>query len=165
MCENVKINSLLKNYYKSIIAVILLIITSIIILSNIIIFEVHGASMEPTLFEGDIILINRLFFKKNFKKYDIIIFQRGFDPKYIIKRILGCPYDTVVYENREGTDTLTLNKGEYFMEGDNKDHSTDSRQYGPINRNQIIGKKIIIIKQPKIENNERFINRKRISDY
>lgn len=142
----IKINSFLKNSNKKIITAIFFIATIIILLSKITIFEVHGVSMEPTLFEGNLILINKHFLKNKFKKGDVIIFQRGSDPKYIIKRILGCPYDTVVYGSGFERDTVVLGRNDYFIEGDNKDNSIDSRKYGPINRNQIIGEKIMVIK-------------------
>jgi nickel-type superoxide dismutase maturation protease len=81
--------------------------------------------MEPTFYDGDIVLVNRmsyLFTKPQIKDIVAVIDPR--DKKVLIKRI----------ENTENN--------KYFVSGDNKLHSTDSRQFGMIGIDGIVGKVI-----------------------
>ena len=78
--------------------------------------------MEPTLSEGDVVLISSLpYIFKNPKVGDVIILKRQ---KYIIKRI------------------IKEDRGKFFVEGDNKKESTDSKNFGWISRKEILGKVI-----------------------
>lgn len=79
--------------------------------------------MEPTYGFGDIILINRLsyLFHKP-KAGDVIALKNPKNKKHIIKRI------------------QKIQNGKYFVVGDNKKESTDSREFGLISKNEIIGK-------------------------
>jgi len=81
--------------------------------------------MNPTFQEGDIVLVNRLaYVVTKPKPQDIIVFRDPRTQREVIKRITNV--------SRDG----------YFVEGDNKKESTDSRQYGVIARKSIIGKVI-----------------------
>ncbi len=85
-------------------------------------FKIQGNSMYPAFNSGDVVLVNRLaFFFKNPKIGDIIVLKKERD---IIKRIIK------VKDNR------------FFVVGDNKKESTDSRQFGWIGRKEIVGKVI-----------------------
>ena len=98
-------------------------IKKIALLSPIIKFQIYGSSMIPTLQQGDSILVNRmsyLFRSPNID--DIIALYDPRDRKILIKRI------------------IKIEKGKYFVEGDNKNSSTDSRVFGMIGRVDIIGK-------------------------
>lgn len=133
-----------------------------IILENyvIVIRRVNGSSMENTLYNGQIVLGIRT---KNVGKGDIVLFQNG--DKTLVKRIIGEPGDTVnidkqghvfingleIYEpyvsnislgNANVTFPLTLESDEYFVMGDNRTDSIDSRntQIGNIHKDLIIGK-------------------------
>ena len=81
--------------------------------------------MEPTIMEGDYVLVNRWIGKPS--KGNIVVITK--ENKFIVKRI------------RE------IKKSGYFVVGDNKKHSKDSRKFGLIKRNQIIGKVFYIIKE------------------
>lgn len=94
-------------------------------------FKIEDSSMEPTLKSGDYIIANKLayIFKKP-SKGDIIVFKHPKDKnKFLIKRI----------SNGNGD--------KYFVLGDNKNYSTDSRHFGAINKHLIVGKLFMHIKR------------------
>ena len=99
----------------------------IALLSPLYQYRISGNSMTPTLAAGDTVLVNRLAYRfKKLQKGDIVALLDPRDGKVLIKRI-------------------TQVKGkQYFVEGDNKNASTDSRVFGMIKRSDIIGKVILI---------------------
>lgn len=123
---------------------------------------VEGNSMSPTLEDEDRVILTRLGLNEtSLKRGDIIIFRSpsGYDD--YIKRIIGVPGDYVeiiggnLYLNGEfleedytdsnftetkGREDWLLGTGEFFVLGDNRDHSEDSRIYGPIPERDIEGK-------------------------
>ncbi|MCX6745392.1 MAG: signal peptidase I [Candidatus Parcubacteria bacterium] len=125
-------------------------------------FYTKGANMEPTFHENDYLIINK--FDKNFQRADIIVFRYPKDPsQYFIKRIIGLPGEEVSFANGKilingqaldesvylakgmqteaiGTQEFKLGADEYFVVGDNRAASLDSRRFGPINKNLIVGK-------------------------
>lgn len=128
--------------------------------------------MNNTLFVADNILIDLTAYDSRHPEYDeIIVFIFPEDAsKWFIKRVIGKPGDTVCIENRQvfvngqkraedytiHTDTkpqkrrdtmppTTIPPGTYFVLGDNRDESYDSRFFGPVAREKIIGKARIII--------------------
>lgn len=129
-------------------------------------YHVTGYSMEPSLVNGDEVLIDRLFYHfKEPKRNDIIVFLPKSDaPQYYMKRIVALPGETVqirdgiLYINGEaqgeGADgqkilnaglareEITLAEDEYFVLGDNWNNSEDSRfaSVGNVKRSNIIGK-------------------------
>lgn len=134
--------------------------------------EVSGQSMEPTLQDGDSLLIEKVSYRFNDpKRFDIIVFpyQYGND-QFFIKRIIGLPgesiridYDGNIYVNGEilkegyGAEIIldpgraetevVLGEDEYFVMGDNRNHSMDSRDIsvGSINKADITGRAFIRI--------------------
>ena len=156
-----KIKKIIKEYggYVLIIIVILLIKTYII--APII---VSGDSMDSTLLDGDMMLLNKLIYKTNdIERFDIIIID--YNDNYIIKRVIGLPGDKIkcvdntLYINDkiyvenyldEGTETNDfeideIKEGYYFVLGDNREVSLDSRRIGPIKKENIEGKAILTI--------------------
>jgi signal peptidase I len=122
---------------------------------------VQSISMQPNLKEGDLVLVNRLVY--NFsepKRGDVIVFQNPINPEDVpyIKRIIGLPGDTVligqgkvmingqllsepylsVTTQRGGE--FTIPEGEYFVMGDNRNNSSDSRAWGNVPAEHIIGR-------------------------
>lgn len=128
--------------------------------------EVFGQSMEPTLHDHDNLITDKITYRfREPARYEIIVFpfDKEKDVNYI-KRIIGLPGETIqvidgyVYINGEqlnedyGNEVMessgiaevpiTLSDDEYFVLGDNRNHSGDSRQsnVGPIKRDEILGR-------------------------
>ena len=129
--------------------------------------KVIGHSMETTLKDGEYLLIDRLSYQfSDPKQYDIIVFQHTDSEKYI-KRVIAGPNQTVqivdgnIYVNGEvlnenygneiieepglAAKPIRLGEDEYFVLGDNRNNSTDSRSIsvGVINRDKIQGKVLL----------------------
>ena len=125
--------------------------------------EVSGHSMEPTLSEGDVLLLNRVsYLTGDIERFDAVGFYK--DDKLIVKRTVGLPGETVQIINGEilidgkvldlpeymeyylvsglADVPLQLAENEYFLLGDNGESSEDSRfqTIGNIKREEIIGK-------------------------
>lgn len=126
--------------------------------------RIVGQSMMPGLRENDVVLMNRLAYDLGSpKRFDVVVFERE-DNKSNVKRIIGMPGETLqirsgsIYINGERLDTpegleqvslaglaenpVTLEDDEYFLLGDNRDGSEDSRfaNIGNVKREQIQGK-------------------------
>ena len=126
--------------------------------------RIQGASMENTLFTDDLVVIEKI--SKNithkYKRGDVIIFHSPTEDKLYVKRIIGMPGDEVelkegdfyingskLYEPYYTTGSFTESKGEnqwflghdeYFMVGDNRAKSNDSRKFGPVYENNFLGR-------------------------
>ncbi len=147
-----------------------------------------GTSMEPTLTADTSIIVNRLsYLRKGPERFDVIVFeQEGEEHRYYhVKRVIGLPGETVqivngsVYINGEilkeavhdlpeihlsglAAEAFTLDEDEYFVLGDNRNKSEDSRfaNIGNVTREQIVGKAWFtldpfnIISQMNLEKNQ-----------
>ncbi|MBD5456057.1 MAG: signal peptidase I [Lachnospiraceae bacterium] len=129
--------------------------------------KVSGSSMEPTLSDGDNLIVDKISYRfSEPERFDIIVFPFRYKEKtYYIKRIIGLPGETVyideegniyidgeILEENYGKETIldsgrayepiTLGPNEYFVMGDNRNNSSDSRDpvVGNIYRNEFIGK-------------------------
>ena len=128
--------------------------------------EVSGSSMETTLSDKDQLIVDKMTYRfRDPKRYDIVVFPYQYqDNTYYIKRIIGLPGETVqvsggyVYINGEMLDEnyglevmddpgiaaepITLGEDEYFVLGDNRNHSSDSRDpsVGVLHRDDIMGR-------------------------
>lgn len=132
---------------------------------------VNGDSMNATLEDGDNLMVDKLSYRfKDPERFDIIVFPYQYQEKtYYIKRIIGMPGETVqiedgmIYIDGEmlmetyGTEVMqyagvagepiTLEEDEYFVLGDNRNNSSDSRDpsVGNVKQDQIIGKAFLRI--------------------
>lgn len=98
---------------------------------------VSGCSMEPTLHDGELVVFYRL--DKEYRKDDIVIIQRE-DRIHYVKRIAACGNEQVE-TSEEGVETpYKVPAGAYFVLGDNRADSIDSRTFGAIDQDEIIGR-------------------------
>lgn len=130
-------------------------------------FIVSGASMENTFHGGEYLIVDQLsYYFEDPKRGEVIIFRYPVEPsKFFIKRVIGIPGDTVkidgnivtivneehpegmtldepyIYEMTPNTHiTETLKDGEYYVMGDNRNASSDSRTWGILTRDKIVGR-------------------------
>lgn len=139
-----------------IIVVVVLLVRSFIVTPGL----VNGSSMEPTLHNNELVLINKIGLNKEIDRYDIVVVK--YENSTIIKRVIGLPYETVEYINDtlyidgEIVNTkvdfeytkdfkLTAGKNEYIVLGDNRNISKDSRIIGPVKERDIIGKVDLVL--------------------
>ncbi|NCO05259.1 MAG: signal peptidase I [Candidatus Magasanikbacteria bacterium] len=131
-------------------------------------FYVKGQSMEPNFVQSDYLIIDQLTYglrHKNPERGDVIVFRAPVDLKdFYLKRIIGLPGERVkvesgkvfvyndeypqgfvleedyISEETTGSTNVSLGPNEYFVLGDNRDESFDSRRFGPIQEDTIVGK-------------------------
>ncbi len=130
-------------------------------------FFVKGMSMEPSFDDGQYLVIDEISYRfESPERGEVIVFKYPNDPsQYYIKRLIGLPGETVeivgggiiIYNNEHpdgrvlseqylpkdlktiGNIKLTLKESEYFVLGDNRGASSDSRRWGPLDRDFIVG--------------------------
>lgn len=157
-------NTVIKEILSYLLIIVLAILIKLFVFSPI---RVNGESMMPTLHDGDIMILNEFGkYFHDFKRFDIVVVKTENDK--IIKRIIGLPGDKVEYKDNklyindelvpeefthEVTHNFTLSEigediipeGYYFVVGDNRGNSKDSRIIGLIDKKQIMGTTKIII--------------------
>ena len=123
--------------------------------------EVSGHSMDYTLKDGEKLWVNNLPFKE-YKLNDIVVANES--GVRVVKRIVGLPNDRLIfvgdtlYRNGKAVEEgyvidegyekgllkaeITVPEGEYFLLGDNRDVSNDSRYFGTVTKSQLQGKVI-----------------------
>lgn len=128
------------------------------------VFTVDGVSMDPTLSDGELIIVDRFGYNyQKVERYDVIVFKHK-DGTYFVKRVIGLPGEHIalqeksIYINQERlAENYLIEQGQpftleevtgkkrlpsqsYFVLGDHRTHSLDSRNFGYIHRQQIVGK-------------------------
>lgn len=136
-------------------------------------FYVKGASMEPNFYDHEYLIVNEITYRfDDPKRGDVIVFRYPRNPQeYFIKRVIGLPGEKVKVEdggiyiynedNPRGikleetylpddtktyglsNEVISLNNDEYYVFGDNRNSSKDSRSFGPVNRSFIVGKVLL----------------------
>lgn len=126
---------------------------------------VQGTSMEPTVTNGSVVLLNP---QKEVERFDIAVFEE--DGNYIIKRVVGLPGDTITVldghlfvngelynepyvdldysqEFSQESFKVEVPEGSYYVLGDNRDGSFDSRETGTIPEGDLTGVAILTLKE------------------
>ncbi len=131
-------------------------------------FIVSGQSMQPTFENGEYLIIDQVTYKiEEPMRGDVVVFRYPNDlSKFYIKRIVGLPNEIITLSDgklfvtdQDGLETSieepyiaiqshenfrqTLNEGQFFVMGDNRPASHDSRFWGPLNEKLIIGRPLI----------------------
>jgi signal peptidase I len=133
-------------------------------------FVVHGPSMEPTLMDGERLLVSKTAYKLGKpKRGDVVVLRYPLDPsRDYIKRIVAVEGDTVElrlgrlyvngilqeepyvrYPGLYNMDSLVVPENTVFVMGDHRTDSEDSRFFGPVDVSLLKGKAIVVIWPPK----------------
>lgn len=140
-------------------------------------FIVSGSSMDETFHSGDYLIVDQVtYYFEEPSRGDVIVFHYPKDPsKFFIKRIIALPGDTITIENATVTIkneahpdgfildepyinkmtptypfTEKLGEREYFVMGDNRDKSSDSRSWGILQKERIVGRALIRLFPPSV---------------
>ena len=142
----------IKDYVYIILAIVL--VRSFVVTPAI----VNGASMDTTLADGQVVFINKFIYKfSDIKRFDIVVLKNDKTQDRIIKRVIGLPNETIEYKNnklyingkltetnftfQDTEDFKTTTKdNEYFVLGDNRPVSKDSRMVGNFVKKDFIGR-------------------------
>jgi signal peptidase I len=136
-------------------------------------FYVKGASMEPNFYDHEYLIVDEITYRfHNPQRGDIIVFRYPRNPQeFFIKRVIGLPGEnvqikngSVIIYNKKHPDgfvlpepylspnvktygltdeKITLSEDEFFVLGDNRNSSKDSRSFGPVNRSYIVGRVVL----------------------
>lgn len=153
-----KTKELIKKIYPYIIVVIVVVLIRCFIVTPAV---VDGQSMEDTLYNNNVVILNKLDYKLNdIKRFDVVVLK--YNGEKLIKRVIGLPGEHVEYKDgnlyidgfliedtygKTGTDDFKLETlgylnipGDmYFVVGDNRSNSADSRILGLIKKEDILG--------------------------
>lgn len=166
------------NFWKELIKLVLLALLIVVPFRMYIAqpFIVEGSSMDPTFESGDYLIVDEISYRFNIpERGSVLIFKYPKDPeKSFIKRVIGLPNETVSIENgkvtiinlenpsgfmldepyvkltKSDTGTYTLGPDEYFVLGDNRAASSDSRMWGPVPEANIIGRPVVQLLPPTL---------------
>jgi signal peptidase I len=128
-------------------------------------YQISGPSMQNTLHNGQFVLVNKVAYLFHApERGDVIVFHEPDQPdRDLIKRVIGLPGDTITLDGTNvwvngvelnepyitqkynpGAETRVIPPNEYFVMGDNRPVSEDSRYFGFVPKDNIVGKAILI---------------------
>lgn len=147
--------------FKEILPYVIIILTVVIIRTFVVTpVRVNGSSMEPNLYNEEVLLLEKYY--RSYQRFDVVVLN--FNGERLVKRIIGLPGEHVKYIDDKlyingqvvaedfvtasstlDYDLMNLNyevvpENHYFVMGDNRDKSIDSRFIGPIAKSDVIGK-------------------------
>ncbi|MGY0692830.1 signal peptidase I [Virgibacillus sp. FSP13] len=161
--------------YRRIIPVVFFAVVLAIVFRTVLFasYVVDGESMEPTLYDGNLLMVNKVIYDlKDVDRFDVIVFHANKQEDYV-KRVIGLPGDKIKYENdklfinneyveedflypfknangkktftedfslMETTGSRQVPHDKLFVMGDNRENSLDSRAFGFISVEQLVGK-------------------------
>jgi len=151
----------MKNLISYAIVIAIVIVLKMFVFTTV---QVVGGSMDPTLMDGELMFLNKLEYKINeVKRFDIVVVENVDAGKLIVKRVIGLPGETVSYMDNElyidgvvveepftHGDTInyipeeTMDFSGYFLVGDNRGISRDSRNDGSYAKDTILGKTSVV---------------------
>ena len=132
--------------------------------------RVRGGSMYPTLEDGSIALSGLINMHNGVERFDIVTVFQDYKDQYLIKRVIGLPGETVEFRDNElyidgqlleqpfldeeytstydeftGDFKIVLEDDQYFLMGDNRPNSSDSRVYGPFTLEDITSEDVFVV--------------------
>lgn len=167
MKKNEKIKKLLCELLPYIVILVVVILVKTYVIAPV---QVNGSSMMNTLHNKDIMLLNKINYRfEDIERFDIVVIK--YENTHLIKRVIGLPGDNIEYKDNKlyinneyyeekyldkNTTTEDFNLKEliktdkipsncYFVMGDNRNESLDSRALGVFNKKEIEGKTSLII--------------------
>jgi signal peptidase I len=159
-----------KEIVLELLKLVVLAVSTIVIIRHFLFkpFYVKGASMEPNFFDHEYLVIDELSYRlREPARGDVVVFRYPNDPKeFFLKRIIGLPgerikiaegtitiYNSAHPEGKElhesylptdlftiGEETAVIGENEYYVMGDNRSNSFDSRRFGAVNKSAIVGR-------------------------
>lgn len=151
-----------KNIFLELLPYIIIIIVVLLVKSFIVApIRVNGASMADTLHDKDLMLLDKISYRfGEINRFDIVVVKHNDD--FLIKRVIGMPGEKVesknnkIYVNGKKLDcdfeysytedfSSSVPKDGYFLLGDNRVVSLDSREFGSFEREDILGKTNLVI--------------------
>lgn len=146
----------IKKIYKELIPYVIILVVVFVVRSYFVTpIRVSGDSMLETLTEGDILILNK--YDDTYERFDIVVLDESVVGDAAIKRIIGMPGEEIEIENgslyinkvkfedpynnyfMSDLESIVLGEDEYFVMGDNRAVSLDSRSFGAVSESDLLG--------------------------
>ena len=165
---------MIRDTFKFVLIILLIVVPVRIFIAQP--FIVNGASMDPTFEHGEYLIVDQVSYRFNKpERGDVIVFKYPNDTRqFFIKRVVGLPGERIKIDGTEVTifnetfpegtvldepyiksksrhgskPDITLSNSEYYVLGDNRLESSDSRSWGPLRKELIIGRPLIRLLPP-----------------